>query len=222
MEIVGLVVGVLGLLVGEIRARRAQRELRRRLGSIKDKTTRVMAKVLGENLLQDGWPEGTGSFERATGQRILDPDHDLPAVVGYADVNNDGRPELLVQHPAGAHSSVLKVYGWRGDFTIGDFEQLGELHSSCPTSFQVEDVDGDGQLEIAAMDVDYEAMSESRSYANAERVRMIYRWNGREFERVSRGLTWDPMEEQEPSVEFTRLLEPPRWAEKPPSSAEAE
>jgi hypothetical protein len=215
MEVVGLLVGVLGVLLGELRARKAQRELRRRLGSIEDKTTRVMATVLGENLPQEGWPEWTGSFERATGEKILDPDHDLPAAVGYADANNDGRPELLVQHPIGAHSSMLKVYGWRGDFPVGDFEQLGELHSSCPTSFQVEDVDGDDRLEITAIDVDHEAMPEDRAYANAERVRVVYRWDGSQFTKINEGSTWDPMVEQDPPEDFIRVFGPPRWAHEP-------
>jgi hypothetical protein len=216
MEIVGLVVGVLGILFGEIRARKGQRDLRRQLGSIEDKTTRVMATVLGENLpTQGGWPERTGSFERATGEKVMDPAHDLLAVVGYADVTNDHRPELLVQHPVGAHSSVLKVYGWRGEPAVGDFEQLGALHSSCPTSFQVEDVDGDGRLEIAAADVDYDAMPEGRAYANAERVRMVYRWNGTEFSKVGKSPAWDPESQADAPEVFTMLFGPPEWAKEP-------
>lgn len=222
LEAIGVVVGLLGVIYGEVRARKAQRELDSRLGSIQegqDALTRAMAGVLGDNL-PDTREEymARGSHERATGERITDPDRDLPVAVGYADVNNDGRPELLVQHPIGAHSSMLKVYGWRGDFPAGDFGEFGELQSSCPSSFHVEDIDGDGRLEVLTVDLDWNDMPEGRGYANGPRYRMVYRWIDDRFERVSQAPVWGPVQDADAPEEIERLYAAPRWAsEKPPA-----
>ena len=64
----------------------------------------------------------------------------------YADINNDGNDELIVQLPAGVHGSALQVYGWKDwEFTL-----LAEISTDTPVGFFLEDFDKDGIIEVGA------------------------------------------------------------------------
>ena len=102
-----------------------------------------------------------------------------PMAIDYADVDGDGKNELLVQYPSGAHGSQLKVFAWRQ----GDFSEIGALAAGTPAGFDVGDFDGDSRTEIKAEEVDWNA---GQPYVTAPRIELLYRWNGSLFEEVSR------------------------------------
>jgi hypothetical protein len=96
-----------------------------------------------------------------------------------ADVDNDGQDELLVEFPAGAHGSGLQVFGWRD----WEFVKIGELATGHASGFEVYDFDGDGRLEIGAVETDWD---QGESYLTAPMLKIWYRWNGSEFAEVQR------------------------------------
>jgi hypothetical protein len=98
-----------------------------------------------------------------------------PMDIEYADVDGDGRNELLVQYPAGAHGSNLKVFGWKQ----GEFTEIAWLGVGTPVGFDFGDFDGDGKIEIKTEETDW---SSGLCYAEAPRIVLMYRWNGTEFE----------------------------------------
>jgi hypothetical protein len=97
--------------------------------------------------------------------------------IRYADVNNDSRNELLVEYPAGAHGIVLNVYGWKDH----EFTLIGGLSSGTPEGFEVGDFDDDGRIEITSKETDWDT---DLPYVSAPRMTVMYRWNGRDFEKL--------------------------------------
>lgn len=136
---------------------------------------------------------------------------DFVAYVGYVDVTNDGDPELLVLHPAGAHASLLKVFGTQDVYN--GFELLDELHSGVAGGFDVGDFDGDGRSEIATVNADFDR-GPGRSYANAILVENFHRWNGFGFEHVGEGEVYDPESGEAVPPRIQQLLGRPSWAVK--------
>jgi hypothetical protein len=116
-----------------------------------------------------------------------DADGSSLTAVAFADVNHDGQNELLVQHGAGAHSTMFKILGWR-DY---EFQQLDELHTSTPAGFSVGDLDGDGRVEVATFDVRVEG---DLGYAGSPRDEVLYRWEGDRMREVDRREAHRPVE----------------------------
>lgn len=118
------------------------------------------------------------------------------AVVGYADVNNDGRVELLVQHASGVHSTSLMILGWDDQHQFGELTTLG---TGTPAGFTVGDLDGDGVIEVATVDVDWDRETEpgrTASYAEGARTELLYRWRAGGFQEVARRSLPLPLEPQ--------------------------
>jgi hypothetical protein len=103
----------------------------------------------------------------------------LPSVVEYADVDGDGKQELLVQYPAGAHGSALKIFGWKN----GEFAEIARLGVGTPVGFEFGDFDGDGRVEIKTQETDWTA---GLPYVNSPRLTLLLRWNGTDFAEVAR------------------------------------
>lgn len=101
--------------------------------------------------------------------------------VRYADVNNDGDPELFIQYFVGAHGSAAMVFHYHR--RLFELRLIAELRSGTPNGFTIEDVDGDGKLEVVAIEADTFA-SPTVGYAGAPRMRIVYRWNSTVFEVV--------------------------------------
>ena len=99
--------------------------------------------------------------------------------MGVADVNNDGREELLVASPWGPHSSMLHVFGQR-DAWPDSFGKLTEISSRTPAGFTVGDLDGDGSIEIATIQPHGD-----EPYAAGIRDEVLYRWDGQQFAEVA-------------------------------------
>jgi hypothetical protein len=100
--------------------------------------------------------------------------------VQHADLNGDGKPELLVTYLSGAHNTALQVYGSRSHW---DFGLLAELESSTPTEFEVADVDNDGVPEITTVEV---AREPGLPYVMGLRDRVSYKLTNSGFVEVQR------------------------------------
>jgi hypothetical protein len=105
-----------------------------------------------------------------------------PGSVDYIDINADGRRELLVQFPSGAHGCALRILGWKGT----GFEELARLSVGTPVGFEFQDFDGDGQIEIKTQETDWSA---GLPYVTAPRLTLLFRWSGNGLVEVSRGKT---------------------------------
>lgn len=99
--------------------------------------------------------------------------------LGVADVNNDGRDELLVASPWGPHSSMLHVFGQRNEWP-DSFGKLAELGSGTPAGFTIGDLDGDGRIELATIQPHGD-----EPYATGIRDEVLYRWDGDAFAEVA-------------------------------------
>lgn len=99
--------------------------------------------------------------------------------LGVADVNNDGRDELLVASPWGLHSSMLHVF-WQRNAWPDSFGKLAELGSGTPAGFSIGDLDGDGRIELATIQPHGD-----EPYATGSREEVLYRWDGDTFAEVA-------------------------------------
>ena len=113
-----------------------------------------------------------------------------PFLVREADLDGDGRNELLIQYIAGAHGSALQLYGMQ-DF---EFKLLGELGTDTPAGFEIADLDSDGRLELRTYETDY---STGLGYAFAPRLEVRYRWTGSSFDEVFRQQAYTEAEVEE-------------------------
>ena len=102
-----------------------------------------------------------------------------PLRTSYADVDNDGRPELLVQYNVGAHGSALEVFGMRNM----EFHWIGGLRVGTAAGFTVKDFDHDGLVEIGTKEADW---STDLPYYLAPRINIWYRWDGDSFTEVAK------------------------------------
>jgi hypothetical protein len=195
--LLGPLVGLAGLIFGirrDKRARRTADALRERVESLPREILAAITPALPPEPLEVEY-----GFE---------PD-DFIAYVGYVDVTNDGRPELLVLHPAGVHASILKIFGHRDEYR--GFENLGEIFSGVAGGFEVGDFDGDGAVEIASLNANFDR-DPGRGYANAILVANLHRWDGAGFEHVGEGAVYDPESGDAPPAVIEALLSRPSWA----------
>lgn len=100
-------------------------------------------------------------------------------LISYIDIDGDGRKEMFVQKPTGAHGSDLRLFVWQK----GKYRQCGHLGVGTPVGFEFGDFNGDGQIEIMTEEVDW---SSGSPYTHAPRLRLLFRWNGKEFVQLSR------------------------------------
>jgi hypothetical protein len=106
------------------------------------------------------------------------------AQVQFADVNDDGEDELLVQYPVGAHSMALKVFGWRDSVPLPEFVQLAEAVSPLGLPFTIGDLDADGRVELATIEPDWTIPG--ANMAAGPFVETLYRWDGVDFREIAR------------------------------------
>ncbi len=165
--VAGIIVSLAIALWEHLRARSAERKLESVLSEMPDRVASQVGMVVAKIQVPSEASEdsnGGGDFIR----------------VDYADVDGDGRKELLVQYPTGAHGNTLLVYGFRGHLGW-ELTLLDELGSGTPAPFEVRDFDNDGKLEVALSETDW---STDLPYYLAPRMKLLYRWNGKQFEQV--------------------------------------
>lgn len=134
--------------------------------SWKQQVTRTVGEVLEAEVasIQQGDPTSGGELSV---RRYSE--------VHYEDINNDGAVELLVEHPVGAHSRVLKVFGWIEEPVVPEFGLISQLHCGLGGSFTVGDLDADGEVEVAMVDLDHDQAG--ANYASGPYVELLYSWD---------------------------------------------
>jgi hypothetical protein len=103
-----------------------------------------------------------------------------------ADLNGDGKLELLVSFLSGPHNTALQVFGMKSPWEFG---LLGEIYGSTPTEFDLEDVDGDGLSEISVVEV---AKTPDLPYVMGLRDRVSYKLTPSGFTEVKRVKCYSP------------------------------
>jgi type II secretory pathway pseudopilin PulG len=185
MELVGLILGILGIAVtiaiaywqhkkAEIAEARLESLAAHLPGTLLDGVQQVLAsQVAAGTDSDDGWVlPGSGSA-------------DSPWLkTRYADLNGDGTDELLIEAISGPHSSVLLVYGLRN----WEFEKLAELHSTTINGFHLQRSDNDGRLEVETVEI---AKPPGLPYVFGLRDKVTYRLVGNAFEEFARVEGWD-------------------------------
>ena len=109
------------------------------------------------------------------------------AALRLVDVDHDGKQELLVEFPTGAHASAAKIFKWRD----GEWSSYADLGSDTPSGFEVGDFDADGLVEFRALQTDWEA---GEPYVSAPRDRVWYRWEDGSFREVRRDRHFEKVE----------------------------
>ena len=162
----GLVALALGLLIGRasegtVEAGGAGFKL-----AWKEEITRQVGGVL-EAEVSSLREEPSGSFVDISLGRY--------STVHYEDINRDGITELLVEHPVGAHARVLKVFGWIDQPVLPEFGLIGEMNCGLGGPFTVGDLDGDGVIEVALVEVDWS--KDGAFTAGGPYIELLYRWD---------------------------------------------
>jgi hypothetical protein len=185
-EVIGLLIGVLSFLYAiwqHVEARQAARRAEEAEATLRvalDDLPRQLAEAM--TLVAQKAPPSEHASGPGTQANRQTRDWSLTGSwnsLDHADVDNDGREELLVQYPGGVHGSVLQVFGLKD----GVFTELASLGTGTPTGFRWADFDGDGQVEIEGEETDW---SSDEPYVSAPRLRVRWRWNGQTFVEVSR------------------------------------
>lgn len=102
-----------------------------------------------------------------------------PLESSYIDIDKDGRKELVVQYPIGAHGTALQIFGFR-DY---EFRLIGETSTDTPAGFTIEDIDNDGKVEIITHEVSIDA---DLPYVMGFRDEVWYRFENDNFVEVKR------------------------------------
>jgi hypothetical protein len=177
MDIAGLTIGLVGLVIAvwqSISAQRARKELAE---SRRDqRETQRKVEEIARFLLP---PDEAAALER----------RELPAGwlgVDFADVNNDGEQELVIQHGTGVHGSMLRAFGWKDPMTFGE---LGAIGTGTPEGFRIGDFDADGRVEVAAIEADYDRPDPERPgdtlpYVAGARREQLFRWEDDRFRLI--------------------------------------
>jgi hypothetical protein len=95
--------------------------------------------------------------------------------ISYADLNGDGRDELIVEFISGPHNTAIHVFGSWGVH--------GEIYSSTPMGFYFADVDNDGAMEVISSEV---SMIADLPYVMGFRDKVIHKLTPEGFVEVSR------------------------------------
>ncbi|MDO9053289.1 MAG: hypothetical protein Q7U37_05090 [Gallionella sp.] len=184
MDILGIILGVLGIAITvaiavwqHSKAKSAERHF--------EELTKQLPQTLmnGITSVLQHPPENQGSSPEWSvpgGRREMSP----WLQTRYADINNDGHDELLVEVSAGPHSTALLVYG----LVAWEFQQIAELYSSTGCGFDVINSDNDGQLEVETVEV---AERPGLPYVYGLRDRVTHKLVNGDFVETNRVEGWD-------------------------------
>ncbi|MDA0183646.1 VCBS repeat-containing protein [Solirubrobacter phytolaccae] len=180
--LIGLAVGVLGLgltAFGVLLSVWALKHSRTSDQNAAERDSRAIRKAEELGVKVADIARALGISTTAGADAAIDGNEARRWAIAVADVNNDGRDELLVASPWGPHSSMLHVFGQRDEWP-DSFSKLAEIGSGTPMGFTVGDLDADGRVEIATVQPHAD-----EPYASGIRDEVLYRWDGAQFAEVA-------------------------------------
>jgi hypothetical protein len=171
MDIIGIIGIVISLSIAYWQYRKAKlstEKLQSYLHELPLILVRNVTRLLNKN---------ENNLLKESGEDIITSSNNV--LVNFADIDNDGTEELLVQFPYGAYGSALQVYGIK-NFR---FHLISEISSCEYGGFKVEDIDLDGNLELKVIETN---KSSGLPYVGGLRDKVWYRLEGNEFIEVKR------------------------------------
>lgn len=178
VTLIGIILGVLSVLLTSgiaiwqhSEAKKAKAELN---GLLQSLPSQVFDNV--SRLLKANQPQFSELYEMMNLEN--------PLQSRYADLDGDGKDELLVQYPIGAHGTALQVFGFRD----WEFRLITEISIDTPAGFVAEDIDGDDRLEVITHEVSLDA---DFPYVMGFRDEVWYRLENDDFVEVKRVNLYD-------------------------------
>jgi hypothetical protein len=165
LSILGIVISLAIAAWEHRRANKAEVELAKAFRELPEKLLNDFARLVGASLT-----EGEGKTTST----------DSSLNIQHADLNGDGKPELLVSFLSGPHNTALQVFGMKSHWEFG---LLGEIYGSTPTDFDLEDVNDDGVLEVSVVEI---SKTPDLPYVMGLRDRVSYKLTGEGFVEVKR------------------------------------
>ncbi len=166
--------GIVGILLSlaiawweHLKAKRAEHLLNESLNRLPGQLVGDIARLINRSTATEA-----GATELRDGQNNL--------IVKYADLNGDGKDEMIVEYISGPHSAALQVFGQRNHWNFG---LLAELQGNTPHEYDLEDVDGDGVPEVTLIEV---ARDSGLPYVMGLRDRVSYKLTDKGFVEVKR------------------------------------
>lgn len=137
MDFLGVAGIVIGLFIAWWEYRRAK------------KAEAELGHVLRElpGTLVDNISRFIAAPDQAKGAKVLDRDGYSSAQ--YFDLDGDGREELIVQFPTGAHSTGIQIYGFNGH----EFTLKAESFSGTSNGFEIDLSDPDISPSLRSIEV---------------------------------------------------------------------
>ena len=165
-----LALSVLGIIISLViagwehhRANKAEAELAKAFRDLPEKLLGDFARLVGASVTEGKTDQTDSSLN-----------------IQHADLNGDGKPELLVSFLSGPHTTALQVFGMKSHWEFG---LLGEIYGSTPTDFDLEDVNGDGVLEVSVVEI---SKTPDLPYVMGLRDRVSYKLYEEGFVEVKR------------------------------------
>jgi hypothetical protein len=169
LMVIGAIAGVLGSwLIAKWQNRRAD---------IQSSSLEGMLRTLPHQIIE-ALKAGAHTVS-VTSNRLTQLEGRWPSHISFADVDNDGTQELLVQYPSGAHGNALQVFGWREN----EYVELARIGVGVPVPFEFADFDGDGMTEVLGKESDW---STGLPYSLVPRYSFRLRWQDGSFREVWR------------------------------------
>ncbi len=176
-----LALSILGIVISLViagwehhRANKAEAELAKAFRDLPERLLGDFAKLIGTSLTEERTEQSDSSLS-----------------IQHADLNGDGKPELLVTFLSGPRNTALQVFGMKSHWEFG---LLGEIYASTPTDFDLEDVNSDGVLEVSVVEI---AKAPDLPYVMGLRDRVSYKLMEDGFVEVKRvkGYSADDLQE---------------------------
>lgn len=180
-----LALGLLGMLVSLAIAYWEHRKAKRAEARLEHLATTLPVKLLSgvRDVLAQHAPPATADAD-GWSTPGASSDHSPWLRTRYADLDGDGRDELLVEVASGPHSTSLLVYQMKH----WDFEKVAELHGSTISGFDIVDSPDRVAKGVETVEV---ARRPELPYVFGFRDRVTYELAGNAFVEVARVEGWN-------------------------------
>jgi hypothetical protein len=185
MDLLGIALAVLGICVTvaiAIYQHRKAETAERKLESLKTTLPAELMSAINEALARQlSSTEAVRPTHDSSETGAADPSSPQTR---YADIDGDGRDELLIEFLSGPHSTTLLVFNLKN----WEFTKIAELQTTTPCGFDLVDYDDDGQIEVETVEI---ASFPDLPYVYGLRDRVTHKFLRGHFVEVKRVEGWD-------------------------------